>query len=46
MLNHKKRMGRLKNNILQNALAVAGFIVICIMVYFMYHKLIGFLGSV
>jgi manganese transport protein len=39
-------MGKLKNGIFQNILAIAGLIAICIMVYFMYTKLIGFIGSV
>lgn len=43
--NNKKVMGTYKNNIFQNVLAVTGFVVISIMVYFMYNKLIDFLGS-
>ncbi len=46
VLNNKQMMGKLKNNFLQNIIAIAGFVVICIMVYFMYRKLIGFIGSV
>ena len=46
VLNNKKVMGRLRNTLIQNALAIVGLIVICVMVYFMYHKLISFLGSV
>lgn len=45
ILNNKKVMGKFKNNTFQNILAVIGFIIISIMVYFMYNKLIDFLGS-
>ena len=45
LLNNKKVMGNLKNSTLQNVIAVFGFILIMIMVYFMYHKLIMFLGK-
>lgn len=45
ILNNKKVMGRYKNNTFQNVLAVSGFVVISIMVYFMYSKLTDFLGS-
>ena len=43
VLNNKKVMGKFSNNIWQNMLAVLGFILICLMVYFMYNKLIGYL---
>jgi len=43
--NNKKVMGTYKNNTFQNVLAVSGFVVISIMVYFMYNKLIDFVGS-
>ncbi len=46
ILNNKMLMGRLKNNMVQNMLAIAGLIVICIMVYFMVHKLVGFVANV
>lgn len=46
MLNNKKVMGEYRNNTLQNILAVLGFILISIMVYYMYTRLIGFLHSV
>jgi manganese transport protein len=45
ILNNKKVMGKFKNNAWQNFLAVFGFILICIMVYFMYSRLIGFLNT-
>jgi Mn2+/Fe2+ NRAMP family transporter len=43
VLNNKKVMGKFSNNIWQNMLAVLGFILICLMVYFMYNKLIAYL---
>ncbi|NOY37317.1 MAG: divalent metal cation transporter [Chlorobi bacterium] len=45
LLNNKKVMGKFRNNKLQNALAVFGFILISIMVYYMYHKLVTFIGT-
>jgi manganese transport protein len=45
ILNNKKVMGKFKNNAWQNFLAVFGFILISIMVYFMYSRLIGFLNT-
>ncbi len=45
VLNNKKIMGKYRNNKVQNSLAIFGFILISIMVYYMYTKLIGFLGS-
>jgi len=45
MLNNKKVMGDHRNNLVQNILAVLGFILISIMVYYMYTKLIGFIHS-
>jgi NRAMP (natural resistance-associated macrophage protein)-like metal ion transporter len=45
ILNNKKVMGKYKNNNFQNVLAVLGFIIICIMVYFMYARLTAFIGS-
>ncbi len=45
VLNNKKIMGKYRNTKVQNALAIFGFILISIMVYYMYTKLIGFLGS-
>ncbi len=46
VLNNRKLMGKLRNNLIQNILAILGLIIISVMVYFMYHKLIGFIGSV
>ena len=45
ILNNKKVMGKLRNNLLQNVLAIMGFILISVVVYYMYTKLIGFMGS-
>ncbi|WP_036156587.1 Nramp family divalent metal transporter [Maribacter forsetii] len=43
VLNSKSIMGKYKNSILQNIMAVIGFILISALVYFMYGKLIGYL---
>jgi Mn2+/Fe2+ NRAMP family transporter len=40
MLNNKKVMGKYKNNLIQNIIAVAGFLVIILMVYFMYQNMV------
>ncbi|MBN1338449.1 MAG: Nramp family divalent metal transporter [Bacteroidales bacterium] len=45
ILNNKKVMGRFRNNLWQNILAVLGFILISIMVYFMYSKIINYVNS-
>jgi Mn2+/Fe2+ NRAMP family transporter len=45
ILNNKKVMGKYKNNIFQNVLAILGFVIISIMVYFMYSKLNIFIES-
>ena len=45
VLNNKNIMGKYRNNKVQNSLAIFGFILISIMVYYMYTKLIGFLAS-
>lgn len=45
IMNNKKVMGEYKNNTFQNILAIIGFILISIMVYFMYTKLLAFIGS-
>ncbi|VAW28864.1 hypothetical protein MNBD_BACTEROID06-1645, partial [hydrothermal vent metagenome] len=45
VLNNKELMGKYKNTLVQNILAFAGFILICVLVYFMYAKLIGYVGS-
>jgi manganese transport protein len=39
MLNNKKVMGGNRNNVLQNIIAVAGFLVVSLMVYFMYQNI-------
>ncbi len=39
VLNNKKVMGEYRNNIRQNIIAVAGFIVVSLMVYFMYQNI-------
>lgn len=44
MLNNKKVMGKHRNNKTQNTIAIFGFILISIMVYYMYHKLITTIG--
>ncbi len=41
MLNNKKVMGSRTNNWVQNLVAITGFLVISIMVYFMYQNLVG-----
>ncbi len=46
IVNSKKAMGKFRNNIWQNILAVLGFILICMMVYFMYSRFISFIQSV
>ncbi len=46
ILNNKKVMGKYRNNLLQNIIAVTGFIVVCLMVYFMYQNLADYLGTV
>ena len=45
VLNNKKVMGSYRNNLLQNIIAVTGFIVICLMVYFMYQNLLSYIRS-
>jgi NRAMP (natural resistance-associated macrophage protein)-like metal ion transporter len=45
ILNNKKVMGRLRNTMLQNILAILGFILMSIVVYYMYTRLIDFIGS-
>jgi len=45
ILNNKKVMGTYRNNVLQNLIALAGFVVVCIMVYFMYQNLVGYLAA-
>lgn len=45
ILNNKKVMGKFKNNLWQNILAVFGFILISLMVYFMYARLVTFINN-
>ncbi|MCF6297018.1 MAG: Nramp family divalent metal transporter [Flavobacteriaceae bacterium] len=40
--NRKDVMGEYKNTLFQNILAIIGFILICVLVYIMYGKLIGY----
>ncbi len=46
ILNNKQVMGKFRNTNVQNVLAILGFILISIIVYFMYAKLITFMGAV
>jgi manganese transport protein len=46
ILNNRKVMGKFKNNPWQNFLAVFGFVLISMMVYFMYSRLITYLNTV
>jgi Mn2+/Fe2+ NRAMP family transporter len=41
MLNNRKVMGKYRNNTLQNIIAVAGFLVVSLMVYFMYQNIVA-----
>ncbi|MFH0756963.1 MAG: Nramp family divalent metal transporter [Bacteroidota bacterium] len=43
ILNNKKVMGKHRNNIIQNILAVTGFVVISLMVYFMYQNMVSYI---
>jgi len=45
LINNKKVMGKLTNNRWQNIIAVLGLVLILIMVYYMYHRLIIFIGK-
>ncbi len=45
VLNNKEIMGKYKNTNFQNVLAIAGFVLICVLVYIMYGKLIGYVGN-
>jgi len=46
ILNNKKVMGEYRNNFIHNILAIFGFILISVMVWYMYNKLIGFVDKV
>ena len=43
--NRKDVMGDYKNTLLQNILAIIGFVLICVLVYIMYGKLIGYFAA-
>lgn len=45
ILNNKQIMGKFRNNTRQNVLAILGFLLICIIVYYLYSKLITFLNA-
>ncbi len=45
LINNKKVMGDLRNNFIQNVVAGLGLILILVMVYYMYHRLIMFIGK-
>jgi len=45
LLNREDVMGKYKNNLLQNILAIIGFILVCVLVYIMYGKLLGYLTN-
>jgi manganese transport protein len=46
MLNNRKISKRFRNNLFQNIIAVLGFILVCMMVYFMYSRFVSFVHSV
>lgn len=46
LVNRKDVMGEHKNTIFQNILAIAGFVLICVLVYIMYGKLIGYFTAI
>ncbi len=45
ILNNRKVMGSFRNNTIQNILAVFGFLLVSVMVYYLYSRIISFLGS-
>jgi len=45
IMNNKKVMGLQRNNLLQNIIAVTGFIVISLMVYFMYQNMVTYIRT-
>jgi NRAMP (natural resistance-associated macrophage protein)-like metal ion transporter len=45
MLNNKKVMGKYRNNLVQNIIAVAGFLAIILMVYFMYQNMLTYIRT-
>jgi len=46
VLNNKEIMPECKNTLWQNVLAFAGLALICVLVYFMFGKIVGYLGSI
>jgi Mn2+/Fe2+ NRAMP family transporter len=45
IVNREDVMGKYKNTLYQNILAILGFILICVLVYIMYGKLIGYFNA-
>jgi Mn2+/Fe2+ NRAMP family transporter len=45
IMNNKKVMGNQRNNLLQNIIAITGFIVISLMVYFMYQNMLTYIRT-
>jgi len=45
ILNNKKVMGKYRNKLWQNIIAVAGFLVIILMVYFMYQNMLSYIRT-
>ena len=45
IVNREDVMGKYKNTLYQNILAILGFILICVLVYIMYSKLIGYFNA-
>lgn len=45
VLNNRSIMGTYRNGLLQNILAIVGFLLVSILVYMMYGKLIGYLSN-
>lgn len=45
MLNNKKAMGAYRNNRVQNIIAIAGFLAIILMVYFMYQNMLTYIRT-
>lgn len=46
VLNNKKLMGPQRNKLVENIIAISGFIVICLMVYFMYQNMLTYIRTV
>lgn len=46
ILNNKKVMGKYKNTLLQNIIAIIGFVSICVMIYFMFQKINVFFDAI